>query len=345
MKYFLHTDHWARAQEALGHRVHRRAGEGWEFLAIEDSNPAGKLLYLPYGPVAESLRSFDQALVAARELARDCGAVFLRCEPVQAGLPEEGYEPLLEARGLRRAPSNQQPELSWVVDLDASEQEILADMKSTNRNLYRNIHKKGVTFRKSTDPADLDILLGFLHATAARNGFKAQSDDYLRTVAENLLPAGAGALFIAELEGTPIAAAFTYDSEDTRVYAHAALDDTHRKLSAGIPLVVTLIMDAKESGLAHVDLWGIAPEGQPDHQWAGFTSFKKSFGGHAVSYPGTWDLPVDKPRYYAYTGLRTARGYARKGLAWARTAPGKARELVAAARTTARGNGSADGTN
>ncbi|MFJ3957647.1 lipid II:glycine glycyltransferase FemX [Arthrobacter sp. NPDC090010] len=337
MKYFLHTEHWARVQEALGHRVHRLSGEGWEFLAIEDSNPAGKLLYLPYGPLADSLRSFDKAIEAAKELARSCGAVFLRCEPVNAGLPQEGYAPLLEARGLRRAPSNQQPELSWIVDLDGTEQEILAGMKSTNRNLHRNIHKKGVSFRKSTDPQDISILLGFLRATAARNGFTAQSDDYLSTVAEVLLPAGAGALFIAELDGEPIAAAFSYDSEDTRVYAHAALDDTHRKLSAGIPLVVALILDAKESGLAHVDLWGVAPEGKPDHQWAGFTAFKKSFGGRGVSYPGTWDLPVDKPRYFAYTGLRMARGYARQGLAWARTVPGKAQELLGAARGKLRG--------
>ena len=29
------------------------------------------------------------------------------------------------------------------------------DMKPVNRNLYRNIHKKGVTFRSSQDPAEI----------------------------------------------------------------------------------------------------------------------------------------------------------------------------------------------
>lgn len=164
-----------------------------------------------------------------------------------------------------------------------------------------------MTFRASQDPADISVLLHFLHLTAARNGFKPQSDEYLTQVAASLLPAGAGTLFIAELEGEPIAAAFAYDSSDTRVYAHAALDDTHRKLSAGIPLLVTLIADAKEKGLKHVDLWGVAPEDQPDHKWAGFTSFKKSFGGREVSYPGTWDLPVNKLRYGAYQLARSLR--------------------------------------
>ena len=38
-------------------------------------------------------------------------------------------------------------------------------MKPTNRNLYRNIHKKGVTFRASQDPEDIRVLLHFLHMT------------------------------------------------------------------------------------------------------------------------------------------------------------------------------------
>ena len=109
------------------------------------------------------------------------------------------------------------------------------------------------------------------------------------------MPAGAATLFIAELHGGPIAAALAYDSADTRTYAHAALDDTHRKLSAGIPLLVTLMADAQEKGLKHVDLWGVAPADQPDHKWAGFTAFKKSFGGREIAYPGTWDLPVNGP--------------------------------------------------
>ena len=44
--------------------------------------------------------------------------------------------------------------------------------------------------------------------------------------------------------------------------------------------------DAKEKGLKHVDLWGVAPEDQPDHKWAGFTAFKKSFGGREDRLPG-----------------------------------------------------------
>ncbi len=306
MDYFLQGPQWADVQRALGRTVHEQSGAGWSYLAVEESNPAGKVLYVPYGPLADSLAAFDAALGSLTGLARRCGAMLVRLEPVDAGFTAADAGTVLRGRGLRPAPANLQPELSWIVDLDRDFKDVLADMKPVNRNLYRNIHKKGVTFRSSQDPAEVSVLLRFLHLTAARNGFKPQSDDYLEQVAKSLMPAGAATLYIAELEGEPIAAALVYDSADTRTYAHAALDDTHRKLSAGIPLLVTLMADAKEKGLKHVDLWGVAPADAPDHKWAGFTAFKKSFGGREIAYPGTWDLPVQKLRYGAYQLARKA---------------------------------------
>lgn len=306
MDYFLQTPAWADVQASLGRTVHQQSGPGWSFLAVEEKNPAGKVLYSPYGPVASSTEALDAALAALVATARSCGAVFVRIEPVAAGLAMPAAADL-SRRGLQPAPVNQQPELSWIVDLDGDFKDVLAAMKPVNRNLYRNIHKKGVTFRASQDPEDISILLDFLVMTARRNGFKPQSDEYLTQVAASLMPAGAATMFIAELHGEPIAAALAYDSADTRTYAHAALDDEHRKLSAGIPLLVTLMADAKDRGLKHVDLWGVAPADQPDHKWAGFTAFKKSFGGHEVAYPGTWDLPVKKLRYNAYQLARKLR--------------------------------------
>ncbi|PTT58746.1 lipid II:glycine glycyltransferase FemX [Arthrobacter sp. HMWF013] len=307
MEYFLQTQAWADTLSSLGRTIHQQSGPGWSFLAVEEKNAAGKVLYAPYGPVASSAAAFDAALAALVETARSIGAVFVRIEPVSAGLEPASAAAELRRRGLRPAPVNQQPELTWIVDLDRDFKEVLAEMKPVNRNLYRNIHKKGVTFRTSQDPEEIGILLNFLHMTARRNGFKPQSDEYLTQVATSLMPAGAATLFVAELHGEPIAAALAYDSADTRTYAHAALDDTHRKLSAGIPLLVTLMADAKDRGLKHIDLWGVAPENAPDHKWAGFTAFKKSFGGYEVAYPGTWDLPVKKLRYSAYQLTRQLR--------------------------------------
>ncbi len=308
MTNILQSEIWAQFQESNGHKVFRGSGEGWSYLATLEGGKTGRYLYSPYGPVAESAEAFEAAIADMKRVAAENKCWFLRVEPTNPGIwGELSGEAFLRARGFKPSPRQVQPGHTQIIDLEKSEEEILKDMKSTNRNLHRNIHKKGVTFTVSQNPADLDILLKFLDETAGRTGFNRQGDSYLKKVASVLMPADAASLYIAKVEDEPIGAAFVYDSDDTRTYAHAAASFEHRKLSAGIPLVTNLILDAKAKGLKYVDLFGIAPNDDPNHEWAGFTKFKKSFGGRSVAYPGTWDLPVDSRLYTAYTGIYAAK--------------------------------------
>lgn len=333
MKPILQTAVWAQFQRSLGKTVHEAEGPGWSFLAIEEKTPLGTYLYAPYGPCADGLAELADGLAALAALARSVKAHYVRVEPVAAGLGMgtglgTDAATTLTAHGLLRAPADVQPHLSWKVDLRQDEQSLLKGMRSTSRNLFRNIHKKGVSFEVSTDPKQLPILLGFLRSVSSRADFTAQTDSYLRHAADVLMPAGAAKLFIAKLDDVPIAAALSYDTADTRVYAHAAADDAHRKLNAGIPLLVTMMLDAKASGISEFDMWGVSPEDEPEHPWAGFSRFKRSFGGAEVEYPGTWDLPVNKPMYKAYAATRKARTLLARALKTARTTAGGVRKKL-----------------
>lgn len=323
----LQTPVWADFQRALGKKVHEGSGAGWSFLAIEEKTPLGTYLYAPYGPCAENPAAFADALAALSDLAGDAKAHYVRVEPVAAGLGADAAH-VLSVRGLVKAPSDIQPALTWKVDLSQDEAALLKGMRSTSRNLFRNIHKKGVTFDISTDPSDLPILLGFLEQVSGRAEFTAQSNTYLATAAQVLMPAGAAKLFIARLEGVPVAAALSYDTAGIRVYAHAAADDAHRRLNAGIPLLVTMMLDAKAAGITEFDMWGVSPEDDPDHAWAGFSRFKRSFGGAEVSYPGTWDLPVNKVMYNAYGFTRKSRTLLRGALTTGRAMVGRVRATL-----------------
>jgi lipid II:glycine glycyltransferase (peptidoglycan interpeptide bridge formation enzyme) len=306
----LQSNAWATFHRNLGHKVFQAYGDGWRSLATLEGGRTGRYLYCPYGPEAETPQAFDAALEHLVRTAQAEKCWFVRIEPAGAAVADglETPEASLRRRGLRPAPRQVQPGHTQVIDLTQDEEAILKDMKSTNRNLHRNIAKKGVEFTSSTDPDDVDVLLRFLDATAERKDFNRQQDDYLREAARSLMPLGAATLYVARLEGEPIGASLVYDSDDTRTYAHAAMDFEHRKLSAGIPLVVRMVLDAKHKGLSRFDLFGTAPEDAgPEHEWYGFTKFKKSFGGRPESYPGTWDLPVSRAGYAAYTGVRAAR--------------------------------------
>jgi hypothetical protein len=51
--------------------------------------------------------------------------------------------------------------------------------------------------------------------------------------------------------------------------------------------------------------WGIAPTDDPDHKRAGYTRFKRSFGGQVKEYAGMWDLPIHAVKYSLYRAAKT----------------------------------------
>ena len=95
----------------------------------------------------------------------------------------------------------------------------------------------------------------------------------------------------------------------------SAADSAYKKLPGTVALLSTSIFDANDAGLTSFDFWGIAPDNSPkDHPWAGFTAFKKSFGGFEKNYSGTLDLPLNRPKYLLYKMLRKLNRLKRKFL-------------------------------
>lgn len=292
--HFLQSSHWAHFQEALGKKIFVAEGEGWQCLALLEDSAFGKRIYCPYGPFAESRSALDDALSSLKALAKQTHAVYIRVEPIGNVATED-----LIACKARRAPKNIQPQHTWVKDTTRPPDELLAEMSSTNRNLYRNAAKKDTTIRRSNNPADVNILTNMIQDVAKQTGITPHSNDYYQKMARTLLP-DAGLLYIAEHEHQPIAAAFIFDSPTTRYYTHAGSLHTFRKLHAGSPLLVQAIIDAHTDGRVLFDFVGIAPPDEPEHRWQGFTRFKQSFGGETVTRVGTWEIPIDPVKYGLY---------------------------------------------
>lgn len=305
MTHFLQSSAWSAFQETLGRTTFRDSGAGWSYLAVLEIGRLNSRLYCPYGPEVDSPEALDAALTSLKTLAAKHKATFVRIEPTGHVSREN-----LTARHLSYVSYNQlQPEQTQCIDLTLSRDEIVAQMQQNTRNIYRNYQKKGISISTSTTPSDIASFTALMHKVAARNGIKTHSDAYFLKQAEVLFPIGAATLYCAKLEGRIIAAAIAYDSADTRYYAHAAADDDYRKLSAGTALLGQMIVDAKDKHLTTFDLYGIAPNEDPSHPWAGFTKFKKSFGGNEHRYVGAWDLPINM---FAYLMYRTYQSISRR---------------------------------
>lgn len=300
MSHFLQSDHWAALQEALGRERVADSGPGFSYQGFIETGKINKRLYVPYGPEIESVAGLTNAVSSLRQRAKEHNAAFVRLEP-QGPLSQTE----LEAEGLLRV-DRVQPEHTQRVRLDRPFEEVLLGMSKSQRNLHRNHAKKGISVVRSEDPGDVEILLRFLRGVAGQTGMHAHSEDYLRTQARVLIPRGAASIYLAKLDGEPVAASLIYDDAERRYYAHAAADYAHRNLSPGVVLVTRMMQDAAEVGIPEFDLYGVVPPDVTDHAWSGFSKFKRSFGGTQHDFLGTWEFPVKRASYRLYRLLRKA---------------------------------------
>ena len=315
--HILQSEAWEECLQKDGEQTHRWAGEGWSALAVQKKTPVGSYLFLPYGPAIldaeHRTQCLQDALQTLSERARSLGCLFVRCEPTFAvNAAQMRSQGLVEAKEI-------DPKHTWVLDLAGQpEAELLAGMEKNKPRSWRNMANKGMSVRTTQEPAAVTELTRLLMAVGEQDHFTPQAEAHLR----HQLEAGFATLYLVDLAEAAeasggigsqvIAAALVYDYDGVRYYAHAAADYEHRKLRAGTVLLVQMILDAARAGQQTFDFWGITTSTDPEHPWAGFTQYKKSFGGHQVDYAGTWDLPLNKHKYQLYKTLRQVNLRVRK---------------------------------
>ena len=300
-QHFLQSEAWEKFQHALGNVTIRRTGDGWSYLAIVERGGGLTRLYCPYGPTVVNNTSLDDALEDLKTEAEKIGAAFIRIQP-QGVLVDT---PIAKQLGLS-AVEYSQPVATRVIDLSSSLDQILSGVSQSKRSVCRNYQRKGLTHRVTKDPGQIELLFGPLHDIAARNRITVHSDDYIRTQAMSLMP-NAASLHSIQLGDTVIAAALLFEGPQTNYYAHAGTLRAHYKLQANTALIWELIQYSKGQGKHWLDLFGIAPDDNPAHPWAGVSAFKASFGGRVIHYNQTYDLPVKKTAYRGYMLLRSLK--------------------------------------
>ncbi|MBX3100130.1 MAG: peptidoglycan bridge formation glycyltransferase FemA/FemB family protein [Salinibacterium sp.] len=284
--HFLQSEAWARFQRARGRTVVEDAGEGWRWMAILEHGRFGSRLYVPYGPVVTRENAYADAAASLIHHGRNVGAMYVRVEPIGVVTREE-----VLAFGGRRT-QQVQPSLTNRVDLRSDWDAIVGRMSQQTRRAATQFDRRGIRVRASDDPGEIEVLLGFLDEVSHRTSMRLHPRSYLSAQAHTFLPRGDGKLYIAELDRTPIAAALFYDDPVRRYYAHAGAAGTFRSLNAGTAILATAMRDAKDKGLSELDLYGVSPQALTDHPWAGFSRFKRTFGGSDVVYLGAWEHTV-----------------------------------------------------
>ena len=301
------TEEWEKLQKSLGEETFFVKEKTYQFLAILKKTKFGNYLYLPYGPVLADKNAAKTALKAFQSLATEKGVTFIRIEPQDP----KNASYLLKLPNIVKS-KDLNPAETWCIDLTQSKEEIIADFSQSTRR-YSKFEKRGVSVEHTKNPEDIKYLVKFQRALSDRKNFGVFSEKYLKTELEQPFSTLYLAHYDDEGKDKIIAASLFFDYDGTRYYMQGATDPDYKKPPASLAMMFTAMMDAKDLGFKVFDFWGIAPENAPkDHPWAGFTAFKKGFGGYEVDYCGTYDIVLNKTKYRLYNLARKANLIKRK---------------------------------
>ncbi len=270
------------------------------------------VLYCPKGPNLDwsdaPLR--ERVLDDLQAFARRRRAIFLKLDPdvvLGTGVPGaeddrteadgEAVREGLSARGWRFSPEQIQFRNTVMLDVSASEEEMLARMKQKTRYNVRLAAKKGVTVRVGNE-ADWPLLYTMYAETSLRDGFAIRDESYYWTVWSQF--AGMAEPLIAEAQGEVLAAVFLFAFAGRAYYVYGMSREAQREKMPNYLLQWEAMKWARARGCRCYDLWG-APDvfDTQDSLWGVFR-FKEGLGGKVVRTLGAWDFVPNRLGYVLY---------------------------------------------
>lgn len=297
---------WGEFQKALGNEVFRLHDPQTGFIVQAQKLRAGSqwVLVISRGPVganwtADTMKTFTREI---KTFAASNKCFLVRLDPAFA---THDAAPLT-SNGWKKA-YDRQPRHTLIIETTASEDALLAAMKSKWRYNIKVALKNGVTIRRSSSPDDAHTFHNLMAQTTERQHFASYDAAYFKTLMQALAPTNQAEFFFAEHESKPIAGLLVTYFGNTAYYLHGASDYEHRAMMAPHLLQWEAIKQAKQHNQRY-DFWGVAsnpPANEQEKSWAGITRFKQGFAPNTAitAYPGTYELPV-KPLIYNLYRIR-----------------------------------------
>ena len=278
------------------------------------------ILYAPKGPLLDwgntALRT--RVLTDLQSYARKQGAVFLKIDPdvvLGRGVPDSDGDVIensgqtilsdLTRREWVYSSDQIQFQNTVLVDLSATEEEMLARMKPKTRYNIRLAEKKGVTVRVGT-LSDLTMLYKMYAETSIRDSFVIRDENYYKTVWKTFMQNNSSFIdplcfpLIAEVDGQPVAAIILFMFAGRAYYVYGMSRNLHREKMPTYLLQWEAMKRAKINGCTAYDLWG-APDifDESDSMWGVFR-FKEGLGGEVTRTLGAYDFAPSKLWYKLY---------------------------------------------
>jgi len=266
----------------------------------------GKYLQLRHGPIFDfnNKKIWEFFLDFIKKKARDEKYWFVRMSPLIIEKNKNDYKDILV--NFQDSPMHDvDGEITWVLDLQQSEEDILKNMRKNTRYYIKKAQKDGIKILKTKDPKYLKFFWGIYKDTVERQKWSAYSKEYIEKEFDSLRSDDQIELYLASFKGRFIAGSLMIYFGNQVIYHHSGILSEYLKIPASYLIQWEAIKEAKKRNLKWYNFWGIAQiedehnEIKIDkaHPWAGLTFFKTGFGGAVRQFIHAKDLVINK-KYY-----------------------------------------------
>ncbi len=296
-------------------RLVSEADEGLVGLAQVLLRPttAGRTVgYVPHGPIWRRDRpaDLDVLLGGIRDAARRERAIVVKVDPrAEQDDDTATVASDLRSAGLTKARHDLQAVTTRIVDLTGGPEAVWGRWEPDARTRVRRAAKEGVTTHvdRIGDPVAVATLATLHAGTAERADFRPRSAAFLADTAGAFAPGGGWLSVEARHDGRPVAAMGFVRVGDRAAYlwGGSSRDPSVERIRAQYAVLAAAMEALASDGCGSLDLWGVVEAdeeaAQPDA--AGYSRFKRKFGGRSLRHPGTFDLVID-PIWYRLRDLR-----------------------------------------
>jgi lipid II:glycine glycyltransferase (peptidoglycan interpeptide bridge formation enzyme) len=271
------------------------------------------IAYCPRGPILnwQDPVLCSQVLRDLADHASQHGAIFIKMDPEipidnDLEIQDQDKENLLRESWLDLGWHESQEQIqfrnTFILNLEADEETLLANMKQKTRYNVRLSARKGVAIRRG-GLEDLNLLYQMYAETSIRDGFVIRDPAYYRDAWGSFIQDGLAQPLIAEVEDEPVAAIILYRFGKTAYYLYGMSRALHRDKMPNHLLQWEAIRWAKEAGCLVYDFWGAPDRIDPSDPMYGVYRFKEGFGAQFVQTIGAWDFPIKSLQYRLYKNL------------------------------------------
>jgi peptidoglycan pentaglycine glycine transferase (the first glycine) len=258
----------------------------------------GSYFHLRHAPVIDwgNEKLIDYTISQLREMASKEKISFIRISPLLDN--STANLQLMKDKGFIAATAHAvDAELTLLLDLSLSEEELLKNMRKTTRYSIRKAQQLGIEVIKTTDLKYFEDFKKIYLDAVERNKWTAHSIENIKNEFEIFVKDGQAQLFLSKYNEEFISASIFIYYGGQSIYHHSGSLSKYRNIPSTYLLQWEAIKYAKSLGLKQHNFWGISPSNDTNHPWYGLSLFKRGFGGREVEFIHAHDLIL---RPFAY---------------------------------------------